>query len=87
YTITEVKRDCVLWRQRYERGIPTGRIAQVGDVPAGETGTTQTFKFDRTIFKEPGLDFKFEVLAARFREMAFVARGVWIDFIDERDAR
>ncbi len=87
YTVTEVKRDGVLWRQRYERGIPTGRITRVGEVAADETGTTQTFKFDRTLFKEPGLDFKFEVLAARFREMAFVARGVWIDFVDERETR
>ena len=31
YTLTEVKRDGVLWRQRYERGIPTGRIARVGE--------------------------------------------------------
>ncbi len=87
WTETEVRRDGLHWRQRYERGIPTGRIQQVGTVAEQDTGTTQTFKFDRTLFKEPGLDFKFEVLAARFREMAFVARGVWIDFIDERDAR
>jgi DNA gyrase subunit B len=84
---TEVKRDGKLWRQRYERGVPVGAIKQVGKVKPDDTGTRQTFKFDRAIFKEEGLDYKFETLVARFREMAFVTRGVRIDFRDERDSR
>ncbi len=84
---TEVKRDGKLWRQRYERGVPVGPIRQVGKVKSDDTGTQQTFRFDRTIFKEEGLDYKFETLVTRFREMAFVARGVRINFKDERDGR
>ncbi|MCS6910176.1 MAG: DNA topoisomerase (ATP-hydrolyzing) subunit B [Anaerolineales bacterium] len=84
---TEVKRDGKLWRQRYERGVPVGQIKQVGKVKPDDTGTRQTFKFDRAIFKEEGLDYKFETLVARFREMAFVTRGVRINFKDERDGR
>jgi DNA gyrase subunit B len=58
-----------------------------GKAPANQRGTRQTFKFDRQIFKEPGLDYRFETLVARFREMAFVTRGVTINFSDERDDR
>ncbi len=84
---TEIRRDGQVWRQRYERGVPQGRIAVTGQTDPSDTGTRQTFRFDRTLFKEEGLDYKFETLVARFREMAFVARGVWIDFSDERDGR
>ena len=84
---TEVRRDGQVWRQRYTRGVPAGPIQLVGPTAAGDTGTRQTFRFDRVIFKEPELDYKFETLVARFREMAFVTRGVWIDFQDERDGR
>jgi DNA gyrase subunit B len=84
---TEVKRDGKLWRQRYERGVPAGPIKEVGTVSDGACGTRQTFKFDRDIFKDPDIDFRFETLIARFREMAFVTRGVRIDFKDERDDR
>jgi DNA gyrase subunit B len=83
----EVRRDGKLYRQRYERGIPQGPVKPAGKVPASETGTTQTFLFDRTIFKDEGLDYSFQTLMTRFREMAFVTRGVRIDFLDERDGR
>ena len=55
-------------------------------MPKGETGTKTTFKFDREIFKGD-LDYKFETLVQRFREMAFVTRGVTIHFRDERTGR
>ncbi|MGQ0603824.1 MAG: DNA gyrase subunit B, partial [Anaerolineales bacterium] len=84
---TNVRRDGKLYTQRYERGIPQGLVKAAGKAPGGETGTTQTFHFDRTIFKEEGLDFNFPTLMTRFREMAFVTRGVRIDFLDERDGR
>jgi DNA gyrase subunit B len=48
-----------------------------------ETGTTTTFKFDDTIFKEDAV-YRFETLMNRFREMAFVQRGVFITLRDER---
>ena len=80
---TEIKRDGKLWHQRYQRGVPQGAIKLVGKVK-GETGTKQTFKFDKQIFTED-LDFRFDTLVQRFREMAFVTRGVTIRFVDERN--
>jgi DNA gyrase subunit B len=47
-------------------------------------GSKTTFKFDTQIFKEPNLDYRFDTLTQRFREMAFVTRGVTIHFVDER---
>ena len=44
------------------------------------------FKFDKQIFTED-IDYKFDTLVQRFREMAFVAQGVWIRFVDERNDR
>jgi len=83
----EVRRDGKRYTQRYERGIPQGTIKQAGKVGPNDHGTIQTFKFDKQIFKEPGLDYRFETLVARFREQAFVTRGVTINFQDERDGR
>lgn len=82
---TEVKRDGKHWQQNYKRGVPQGPIKQIGKVK-DETGTKQTFKFDKQIFTED-IDFRFDTLVQRFREMAFVTRGVTIVFIDERNDR
>jgi len=84
---TEVRRDGKLYKQRYERGVPQGTVRVAGKAGANEHGTTQTFKFDREIFKESGLEYRFETLVNRFREMAFVTRGITIKFRDERDGR
>ncbi len=83
---TDIKRDGKLWRQEYKRGIPQGKIRQVGKVEKDETGTTQTFKFDKQIFTED-IDYRFDTLVQRFREMSFVTRGVTIRFVDERADR
>jgi DNA gyrase subunit B len=82
---TEIKRDGKLWRQEYKRGVPQGSIKQIGKVK-DETGTKQTFKFDKQIFTED-IDFRFDTLVQRLREMSFVTRGVTIKFIDERADR
>jgi DNA gyrase subunit B len=79
----EVRRDSKLHHQRYERGYPTGPLTVTGKCPPGETGTRTTFKYDPDIFKGE-LDFRFDTLVQRFREMAFVTRGVTIFFRDER---
>ncbi len=76
----EVRRDGYIWRQRYERGTPITKVERLG--PTEETGTRITFLPDPEIF--PDTEFKFEALANRFREMAFVTRGVNIHLIDER---
>ena len=85
WTITEVKRDGKHWRQEYKRGVPQGAIKLIGKVK-DETGTKQSFKFDKQIFTED-IDFRFDTLVQRLREMSFVTRGVTIKFVDERADR
>ncbi len=85
WMITEIKRDGKIWRQEYKRGVPQGAIKQIGKVK-DETGTKQTFRFDKQIFTED-IDFRFDTLIQRLREMAFVTRGVTIKFVDERNDR
>ena len=79
----EVKRDGKLHFQRYERGYPKGPVTVIGKSSPKETGSKTTFKFDPEIFKGD-LDYRFETLSQRFREMAFVTRGVTIYFRDNR---
>jgi len=81
----EVKRGGKRYRQRYERGVPVTPVEEVGKVPKGETGTQTAFLPDTTIMR--ALDYQFDTLAQRFREMAFLTRGLTIHFLDERDGR
>ncbi|MGD2157210.1 MAG: DNA topoisomerase (ATP-hydrolyzing) subunit B [Anaerolineales bacterium] len=82
----EVKRDGKIHYQRYERGRPTAPLKVTGKTPKGVTGTWQRFKFDPTIF-EGDIDYRFDTLVQRFREMAFVTRAVSISLRDERSGR
>ncbi|MBN2045517.1 MAG: DNA topoisomerase (ATP-hydrolyzing) subunit B [Anaerolineales bacterium] len=82
----EVKREGKFHTQRYERGRPQTPVKSHGKVKPGETGTKTTFKFDKEIFKGD-FSYRFETLVQRFREMAFVTRGVTIHLVDERDGR
>ena len=82
----EVKRDGKIHFQRYVRGAPVEAVKAIGKVAKDETGNKTRFKFDREIFKGD-VDYRFETLVQRFREMAFVTRGVTIDLYDERDLR
>src|SRR5512136_1385337 len=79
----EVMRDGKKHFQRYERGYPKAPVQVIGKADPKVTGTRTTFKFDPEIFKGE-MDFRFETLVQRFREMAFVTRGVTIYFLDER---
>ncbi len=81
-----VRRAGQIHFQRYERGYPQGPVQVVGKSDPKATGTRTTFKFDPEIFKGE-LDYRFDTLVQRFREMAFVTRGVTIHFIDERTDR
>jgi DNA gyrase subunit B len=86
WMVTEIKRDGKLWQQNYKRGVPQGLIKQIGKIKDKDTGTKQSFKFDKQIFTED-IDYRFDTLVQRFREMAFVTRGVRIRFVDERNDR
>jgi DNA gyrase subunit B len=87
WMLTTVRRDGKEWQQEYRRGKPTGPVKMVGKVAKDDPwqrGTQQRFMSDETIFKE-GIDYKYETLVQRFREMAFLTRALTITFIDERD--
>jgi len=75
-----VWRDGHEWTQRYERGIPKTELRKGGKTD--RCGTSITFMADLDIFES--LDFDGAVLEQRFREMAFLTRGLEIEFVDER---
>ncbi|MSQ25073.1 MAG: DNA topoisomerase (ATP-hydrolyzing) subunit B [Dehalococcoidia bacterium] len=81
----EVQRDGRRAYQEYSKGKPTSKLTDI-DVPAeGHRGTTVTFRYDNVIF--PEAQFDFNTLSQRFREMAFLNRGLEIHLQDERDGR
>ncbi len=75
----EVKRDGKFYKQRYECGKPVTPVALIGNTEG--TGTTVTFKPDKTIFET--LDFNLDTLANRLRELAFLNKGLRISLKDE----
>ena len=77
----EVRRDGQVYHLRCEQGKTTQKITVIGETK--KTGTKITFKPDPTIFKITR-EFKFEILANRLRELAFLNPGVSIDLVDER---
>ena len=83
WTEVTVQRDGGIYQQRYERGIPSGPVTKLQSSRTKKTGTTTTFLYDDTIFTD--VAYRFETLAQRFREMAFVTKGVHIHFRDERN--
>ena len=76
----EVSRDGKIYYQRYERGKTVTELKIIGE--STHTGTKTTFKPDGKIFEV--LEFDYNVLLTRFREMAFLNRGIKIILIDNR---
>jgi len=74
--------DGQVYKQRFERGIPVTGVEVIGTCDPEDAGTTVTFRFDPTIFVDA--TYSFNTLAQRFREMAFVTRGVEIELVDHR---
>jgi DNA gyrase subunit B len=79
----EIHRDGTQYHQRYHRGEPAGDLKEVG--PTDLTGTRVVFVPDSQIF--PKVDFNFETLAQRLRELAFLNKGLRIKFTDNRPAK
>ncbi|MEI7990128.1 MAG: DNA topoisomerase (ATP-hydrolyzing) subunit B [Chloroflexota bacterium] len=79
-----VKRDGKEHKQRFERGRPVTTLTVIGKVDPEITGTQTRFKFDPEIFVGD-FTFRFDTLIQRFREMAFVTRGITLYFRDERE--
>ncbi|MYA32334.1 MAG: DNA topoisomerase (ATP-hydrolyzing) subunit B [Gemmatimonadales bacterium] len=80
----EVRRDGHEWTQRYERGVSQGKLKKGRKTK--DTGTTVTFRPDPEVFKGLGdsLEYSFETLVGRLRELAYLNRGVRIAIVDER---
>ena len=79
----EIKRDGKVYQQSYRRGDPLDRLKEVGK--SKERGTLVTFKPDSEIFET--VDFSFDVLSQRLRELAFLNSGVKITIEDERSQK
>ncbi len=80
WLVVHVKRDGNIYRQRYERGNTVSELEIIGN--SDGTGTSITFKPDPVIFEE--LNFNYEVLSNRLRELAFLNKGLRIILEDER---
>ena len=76
----EIRRDGCLYTQSYRRGVPQAPLEMVGKTKG--RGTRVTFKPDEEIFEE--MEFSYDILANRLRELAFLNSGVRINLIDER---
>ncbi len=79
----EVHRQGKIWMQEYRHGVPVDKVKPIGITD--RTGTTSIFKADSTIFDS--LNYQFETLAQRFRETAYLTKGLRITLTDERTDR
>jgi DNA gyrase subunit B len=79
----EVKRDGKIYFQEYKRGIPVKQVKEIGKCKKNETGTKTTFKPDGDIFKINS--FKFDTVAERMRELAYLNKNITIKIKDERN--
>jgi DNA gyrase subunit B len=77
----EVRKDGGLYVQEYMEGVPLDPVKRVSDTTE-PNGTTITFMADRSIFTT--IDYSFDTLAQRFREMAYLTKGLSITLVDER---
>ncbi len=77
----EIQRDGKIWVQEYSEGKPLGPVEIIGD--SSRTGTKVTFTPDSTIFET--VEFKFDTLAHRLRELAYLNRGLHLSLRDERE--
>ena len=79
----EIIRDGKVYFQEYNRGVPVKPVKEIGKAKRGERGTTVTFLPDPDIFKVT--EFRFDILAERMRELAYLNKTVSIRIKDERN--
>jgi DNA gyrase subunit B len=77
----EIRREGKVFHQRYVKGKPVTKLTVIGK--SKSTGTKITFKPDPIIFKEE-LEFNFDILSNRLRELAFLNKNLNIEILDER---
>jgi len=80
WLVVEVEANGKVYRQEFARGVPQGDMQEIGT--SKETGTTISFLPDAEVFDETSFDAT--TLLSRFREMAFLTRGLRFTFTDER---
>ena len=85
WVVVDVRKDGVIYRQTYHRGIPDAPVEAIGETTPDDHGTTTTFLADSTVF--PSLDYDYDILLQSFRERAYLTRGLGIHFVDERADR
>ena len=81
YLSAEVHRDGKIYQQEFRIGKPTGQVNVIGETD--RTGTTITFKPDSTIFTT--VDYNFEILESRIRELAFLNKKIHLTLTDFRE--
>ena len=79
--IVEIEREGNIYSQEFERGLPVSDLKVIGKTK--KTGTTVTFLPDKEIFDT--IEFSFEILLRRFRELAFLNKGLKISLEDRRN--
>ncbi len=79
----EIRRDGKIYFQEYKRGVPLKPVKEIGKTKRGERGTTVTFFPDPEIFK--ATEFRFDILAERMRELAYLNKNITIKIKDERN--
>jgi len=80
YLRAEIHREGKIWEQEYERGVPQGDVKIIGE--SDKTGTIITFIPDATIFTTT--EFKYDILSARLRELAYLNKGIRLEITDQR---
>lgn len=81
----KVAREGRVWRQRYKRGKPLTKVECIGEVPSPKNGTEISFKPDPEIFES--IEFDWERVTRRLRELAFLNQGLNIEVEDERSGK
>ena len=83
WTEVTIQRDGGIFQMKFERGKTVMPLTRIGD--SNKTGTTVRFLADDTIFET--LEYEYEVLENRFREMAFLTKGLRISIEDTREGK
>ncbi|MCC0784717.1 DNA topoisomerase (ATP-hydrolyzing) subunit B [Clostridioides sp. ES-S-0108-01] len=83
WMVAEVYLNGKIYKQTYEKGLPTSKLEVVGE--SQDKGTMIQFMPDETIFDE--VEFKYETLEYRLRELSFLNKGIKIVFEDKREGQ
>ena len=83
WLVAEVRRDGQVYRQEYDHGEPVTGVEVVATCEEGDSGTTITYLADEAIFDQ--VEYSFDTLAGRMRELAFLNKGLKITVTDHRE--